>query len=217
MLCLYSGPLALSQPPPGTYKSALGYLEGLPARTAFLVLLCTGWSISGLQACVTLSDYCLITLEGRLRIRPHEAFLPTNELSLFRWPRSYISLLFDPNGSGSALYPVYIMRLTSVVLCLWVLATCSRLAQVPLSPFFMLSRLFYTVVLSSKLTLPLRLRSMTYEVHFFSLSNAVHGRVGLTGCRALDRFFGPPQTLSLPYLQTSTLCSRPQRYVDAGW
>ena len=51
------------------------------ARAAFLVLLCTGWCISELQACVKLSDYCCITQDGKHRIRPHEALLAKNELS----------------------------------------------------------------------------------------------------------------------------------------
>ena len=70
--------------PSWNLQTVLDYLEGLPthisfddtlARAAFLVLLCTGWHISELQACVKLSDYYLITRDGKLRIRPHEAFL----------------------------------------------------------------------------------------------------------------------------------------------
>lgn len=62
----------------------LDSLEGLPAyvahdnalaRATSLMPLCTGWRISELQACVRLSDYCLITQDGGLRIRPHMAFL----------------------------------------------------------------------------------------------------------------------------------------------
>ena len=59
--------------PSWNLQTVLDYMEGLPAhisfddaltRAAFLVLLCTGWRISELQACVKLSDYCLITHEG---------------------------------------------------------------------------------------------------------------------------------------------------------
>ena len=53
-----------------------------------------------------LSEYCLITHEGKLRIRPHEAFLAKNELSHSRWPHSYIDPLFNPDGSRSKLCPV---------------------------------------------------------------------------------------------------------------
>ena len=57
--------------PSWNLHTVLDYLEGLPAHVsfddalaAFLVLLCTGWRIWELQACVKLSDYCLITHEG---------------------------------------------------------------------------------------------------------------------------------------------------------
>ena len=101
--------------PSWNLQRVLDYLEGLPAhishddalaRAAFLVLLCTGWRISELQACVRLSDYCLITQDGGLRIRPHEAFLAKNELSHSRWPHSVISPLFNDDGSRSRLCPV---------------------------------------------------------------------------------------------------------------
>ena len=67
-----SRPLAA---PSWNLQRVLDYLEGLPAhiahddalaRAAFLVLLCTGWRISELQACVRLSVYCLITQDGGL-------------------------------------------------------------------------------------------------------------------------------------------------------
>ena len=58
-----------------------------------------------------LSDYCLITHEGKLRIRPHEAFLAKNELSHSRWPHSYIEPLFNSDGSRSKLCPVNNMQL----------------------------------------------------------------------------------------------------------
>ena len=106
--------------PSWNLQTVLDYLEGLPAhlafddslaRAAFLVLLCTGWRISELQACVKLSDYCLITHEGKLRIRPHEAFLAINELSHSRWPHSYREPLFNSVGSRSKLCPVNNMQL----------------------------------------------------------------------------------------------------------
>ena len=76
-----SRPLAA---PSWNLQRVLDYLEGLPAhiafddalaRAAFLMLFCTGWRISELQACVMLSDYCLFTPDGGLRIGPHMAFL----------------------------------------------------------------------------------------------------------------------------------------------
>ena len=106
--------------PSWNLQTVLDYWEGLPAHisfddtlacAAFLVLLCTGWRISELQTCVKLSDYCLITRDGKLRIRPHEAFLAKNELSHSRWPHSYIDPLFNSDGSRSKLCPVNNMQL----------------------------------------------------------------------------------------------------------
>ena len=75
-----SRPLAA---PSWILQHVLDSLEGLPARishddslarAAFLVLLYTSWRISELQACVMLSDCCLFTPDGGLRIGPHMAF-----------------------------------------------------------------------------------------------------------------------------------------------
>ena len=80
-LRLHARPLTV---PSWNLQTVLNYLEDLPAnvsfddflaRAAFLVLLCTDWRVSTLQACMKFSDYCLLTLEGVLRFRPHEAFL----------------------------------------------------------------------------------------------------------------------------------------------
>ena len=58
-----------------------------------------------------LSDYCCVTLDGKLRIKPHEAFLPKNELSHSRWPYSTIESLFNSDGSISRLCPVKNLQL----------------------------------------------------------------------------------------------------------
>ena len=94
-----------------------------------------------------LSDYCLITPDGKLRIRPHEAFLAKNELSHSRWPHSYIEPLFNSDGSRSKLCPVQNMQLylnCSEPLSVGPLFTsCSG---TPLT-VFMLSRLVCCIVL----------------------------------------------------------------------
>ena len=43
-------------------------------KTAFLLLLATGWRISELHACVRDRDFCFISSENVLRIRPHPSF-----------------------------------------------------------------------------------------------------------------------------------------------
>ena len=96
-----------------------------------------------------LSDYCLITHEGKLRIRPHEAFLAKNELSHSRWPHTYIEPLFNSDGSRSALCPVNNMQLylnCSEPLSAGPLFT-SR-SGTPLT-VFMLSRLICRIVLKA--------------------------------------------------------------------
>lgn len=88
--------------PSWNLQKVLDYAEGLPenasfnevmAKAAFLLSLATGWRVSELQACVRLSDYCLINREGVLRIRPHESFLAKNESSSSRWNHFYINPL----------------------------------------------------------------------------------------------------------------------------
>ena len=100
--------------------AVLVYMEGLPAHISFddalahaalRVPLCTGCRMSECQACVTLSDHCLITHEGYIRIRPHEAFLARNVLSHSRRPHSFIGPLFNSDGSRSVLYPVNNLQL----------------------------------------------------------------------------------------------------------
>ena len=47
-------------------------------KTAFLLLLATGWRISELHACVREEEYCHFTLNSTLRLRPHPSFLAKN-------------------------------------------------------------------------------------------------------------------------------------------
>ena len=48
-------------------------------KTAFLLLLSTGWRISELHACVRDKDYCRISERNSLLLRPHPSFLAKNE------------------------------------------------------------------------------------------------------------------------------------------
>ena len=74
-------------------------------RAAFLLLLATGWRISELQACVRDSDFCSITNEKCLKIRPHPSFLAKNECPKKRWSHKSISSLIV-NNAISKLCPV---------------------------------------------------------------------------------------------------------------
>ncbi|CAL4069054.1 unnamed protein product, partial [Meganyctiphanes norvegica] len=49
-------------------------------KTAFLLLMATGWRISELHACVRAEKYCSFTWESNLVIRPHPLFLAKNEI-----------------------------------------------------------------------------------------------------------------------------------------
>ena len=151
-------------------QPVLDCLEGLPAhisfddslaQAAFLVLLCTGWRTSELQACVKLSEYCLITLEGKLRIRPHEAFLAKNELSHSGWPHSYIEPLFNPDGSRSKLCPVNNMHL--YLNCSEPTSAGPLFTSRSAPPSPSLCCLDSFAVLSLKLFLTQKLRFTTYE------------------------------------------------------
>ena len=48
-------------------------------KTAFLLLLATGWRISELHACVRDEEYCRVLERNSLIFRPHPSFLAKNE------------------------------------------------------------------------------------------------------------------------------------------
>ena len=78
--------------PAWSLNKVLSYLDNLTLplsdimlfrKTAFLLLLATGWRISELHACVRNTEYCQI-LQNALRIRPHPSFLAKNESTTLR-------------------------------------------------------------------------------------------------------------------------------------
>ena len=81
-------------------------LEMLLKKTAFLLMLATGWRISELHACVRDQAYCYFTGDGILHIRPHPSFLAKNECSQRRWDFKEIKSLRLGDGSVSKLCPV---------------------------------------------------------------------------------------------------------------
>ena len=92
-----------------TYIDELhGYmiLETLLQKTAFLLLLATGWRISELQACVRDRNYCFISNTSTLMIRPHPAFLAKNEKPDDRWTHTEVTSLILQDNSISNLCPV---------------------------------------------------------------------------------------------------------------
>ena len=79
-------------------------------KTAFLLLLATGWRISELHACVRDKEFCSFTSNGILRIRPHPSFLGKNEKPQNRWSHTEIKVLKLRNGSISKICPVTTLR-----------------------------------------------------------------------------------------------------------
>ena len=74
-------------------------------KTAFLLLLATGWRISELHACVRNSEFCSFT-NNSLFLRPHPSFLAKNESTQKRWNHKEIKVLKLQDGSISNLCPV---------------------------------------------------------------------------------------------------------------
>ena len=96
-------------------NTVLTYIDELPRRkdaettlrkSAFLLLLATGYRISELHACVRDAQFCLFRPDSSLSIRPHPSFLAKNECTDKRWPHKIIPPLFLGDGSSSHLCPV---------------------------------------------------------------------------------------------------------------
>ena len=89
-------------------SNSLSLMDRL-AKAAFLLLLATGWRISELHACVKLTDYCSISHDNVLKIRPHESFLAKNEPGHSRRSHTIIKPLMV-NNSRSKLCPVLALQ-----------------------------------------------------------------------------------------------------------
>ena len=81
-------------------------LDRLLQKTAFLLLLATGWRISELHACVRSPDFCSISIHNTLSLRPHPSFLAKNECTTNRWTHNTVLPLLLPDGTRSRLCPV---------------------------------------------------------------------------------------------------------------
>ena len=68
-------------------------LDSLLQKTAFLLLLATGWRISELHACVRATEFCSISRDLTLSLRPHPSFLAKNECPQKRWSHKTIPAL----------------------------------------------------------------------------------------------------------------------------
>ena len=75
-------------------------------KTAFLLLLATGWRISELHACVREKEFCHFTYNSTLMLRPHPSFLAKNECPKQRWSHRAINHLQLADGTNSQLCPV---------------------------------------------------------------------------------------------------------------
>ena len=80
-------------------------LEMLLRKTAFLLMLATGWRVSELHACVRDHEYCYFTADSVLHIRPHPSFLAKNESTQRRWDFKEIKPLRLEDESISRLCP----------------------------------------------------------------------------------------------------------------
>ena len=79
-------------------------------KTAFLLLLATGWRVSELHACVRNREFCWFSENSSLHIRPHPSFLAKNECSQRRWVHKEIKVLKLGDGSISKLCPVTTLK-----------------------------------------------------------------------------------------------------------
>ena len=113
-MCLQR-PKTPSSAPAWSLNKVLKFLEDLPSnipqemllrKTAFLLLLATGWRISELHACVRDHEFCFFNENSVLHIRPHPSFLAKNERSQDRWDHKEIKMLKLQNGSISKICPV---------------------------------------------------------------------------------------------------------------
>ena len=100
--------------PAWSLNKVLTFLEGLTTplsvdmllkKTAFLLMLATGWRISELHACVRNREYCYLTAGTVLHIRPHPSFLAKNECTQRCWDFKEIKPLRLRDGSISRLCP----------------------------------------------------------------------------------------------------------------
>ena len=106
-----------SSRPAWSLSKVLSYLETLDTssivqslrKTAFLLLLATGWRASELHACVRNVEFCRFTENSTLIIQPHSSFLAKNGLRK-RITAKDINLLKTPEGNISKLCPVTALR-----------------------------------------------------------------------------------------------------------
>ena len=117
-MCLQRPSVPVSAPS-WSLNKVLTFLEGLTAplstvmllrKTAFLLMLTTGWRISELSACVRDPEFCSFRDNSSLSIRPHPSFLAKNENAQKRWDAKVIKALRLRDGSVSKLCPVHTLK-----------------------------------------------------------------------------------------------------------
>ena len=79
-------------------------------KTAFLLLLSTGWRVSELHACVRNKEFCRFSENSTLYIRPHPSFLAKNEDPKRRWIHKEIKVLKLQDGGISKICPVTTLK-----------------------------------------------------------------------------------------------------------
>ena len=106
-----------SSRPAWSLGKVLTYLETLDTsstvqslrKTAFLLLLATGWRASELHACVRNVEFCRFTENSSVIIQPHSSFLAKNGLRKGIAAKD-INLLKTPEGNISKLCPVTALK-----------------------------------------------------------------------------------------------------------
>ena len=78
-------------------------------KTAFLLLLATGWRLGELHACVRDQEHCRFTPTQSLVLRPHKSFMAKNGHKNRLKPKE-ISTLKDTEGNISNICPVTTLR-----------------------------------------------------------------------------------------------------------
>ena len=112
-------PNRVVEDPHWNLNKVLSYIDEMPdhlsdqdllRKTAFLLLLATGFRISELHACYRTKQCCNFTPDNFLQLRPHPLFLGKNENPEERWKPRVVKPLPSQDGKVNKLCPVSSLR-----------------------------------------------------------------------------------------------------------
>ena len=112
-------PNRVVEDPHWNLNKVLSYIDEMPdhlsaqdllRKTAFLLLLATGFRISELHACYRTKQCCNFTPDNYLQLRPHPLFLAKNENPEKRWKAKVVKPLPSQDGIVNKLCPVSSLR-----------------------------------------------------------------------------------------------------------